>query len=77
MLGASAFVLRKAVAADAALRFTALEPMLRWRLPTADLTERYARVVEIEVGDVLNRLTSGLRLTLSELGVGEHVAHAE
>ena len=51
--------------------------MLRRRLPTAELAERDTRVVEIEVGQVLSRLTSGLRLTLSELGVGEHLAQTE
>ena len=45
--------------------------MLRRRLPTAELAERYARVVEIEVGQVLIRLAGGLRLTLGELGVGK------
>src|SRR5262245_52228642 len=51
--------------------------MLWRRLPTADLAERHARVVEIEVGIVLSALTGGLRLTLGELGVVERVTRAE
>jgi hypothetical protein len=51
--------------------------MLRWRLPAADLAERYARVLEVEVLLVLSELFGGLGLTLGELSVGEHVARPE
>jgi len=52
----------------------ALLPEHRGRLPTADLAERYAGVLEIEVAQVLSYLAGGLRLTLGELGVGEDIA---
>src|SRR5262245_29912017 len=51
--------------------------MLRRRLPAADLTERHARVLEIEVGVVLSQHAGGLRLARGELVVGEHVARAK
>src|SRR5688572_13596961 len=51
--------------------------MLRRRLTAANLSERYARILEIEVGIVLSHLAGGLRLTLGELGVIELVARAK
>ena len=46
--------------------------MLRRRLPTADLAERHARVLEIEVGVVLHQLTiaPGLRAVTIVDGCG-------
>ena len=60
-----------------ALRLGPFEPMLRRRLSPTDLTEGDARVLEVEVGEVLILLAGGLRLTLGEFRVGERVARAE
>ena len=60
-----------------ALRRGPFEPVLRRRLPPTDHTEGDARVLEVEVGDVLILLAFGLRHAVGEFRIVERVARAE
>jgi hypothetical protein len=51
--------------------------MLRRRLSPTDLAEGDARVLEVEIGEVLSLLALQLRRPIGELRIGEHVARAE